>query len=91
VIDISDPANPVIFGSVDTPGNAYGVAVAGNYAYVADESAGLQVIDISDPANPAIAGSVYTPDNAYDVTVAGNYSYVASRWGLNVYQAIPNE
>ena len=32
-------------------GYAYGVAVAGNYAYVADGTAGLQVIDVSNPAN----------------------------------------
>ena len=34
-------------GSVDTPGEARGVAVAGNHAYIARGSSGLQVIDIS--------------------------------------------
>jgi hypothetical protein len=34
-------------------GNAAGVAVSGNYAYVAHARAGLQVIDISDFAEPA--------------------------------------
>jgi hypothetical protein len=41
VIDITNPASPGIVGSVDTPDYASGVAVLGNYAYVADESSGL--------------------------------------------------
>jgi PKD repeat protein len=36
IFDISDPANPVWVNWVDTPGEAYGVAVSGGYAYVAD-------------------------------------------------------
>ncbi len=34
-------------GSYDTVGNAFGVVVSGSYAYVADESAGLQVIKLT--------------------------------------------
>ena len=30
-------------------GNAHGVAVLGNYAYVANGEVGLQVIDVSNP------------------------------------------
>ena len=37
-------------------GMRVGVAVAGNYAYVADDDAGLQVIDVSNPANPRAGG-----------------------------------
>jgi hypothetical protein len=36
VVDISDPISPQIVGSADTPGDAYGVDVAGSYLYVAD-------------------------------------------------------
>ena len=32
-------------GYYDTPGNAHGVAVANNYAYVADGDAGLRIIE----------------------------------------------
>ena len=39
VIDVSNPANPVRVGGYDTSGNAFGVAVSGNYAYVADGDA----------------------------------------------------
>ena len=36
----------------DTPDWASGVAVAGNYAYVAARTAGLRVINVANPAAP---------------------------------------
>ena len=36
VIDVSNPTNCVRVGGYDTSGYALGVAVSGNYAYVAD-------------------------------------------------------
>jgi hypothetical protein len=67
----------IIVGSVDTPGEAYRVAVAGTHAYVADWGSGLQVVDISNPTSPAIVGSVGTPGGARGVAVADNHAYVA--------------
>ena len=77
MIDISNPANPQRVGGYDTAGQAWGVAVAGNYAYVADDTAGLQVIDISNPANPQRVGGYDTAGYANGVAVVGNYAYVA--------------
>ena len=53
------------------------MAVAGNYAYVADEDDGLRVISVSDPAHPVEVGYYGTPGWALGVAVAGNYAYVA--------------
>jgi hypothetical protein len=50
ILAVSNPANPRPAGGYDTSGDAYGVAVLGNYAYVADGGAGLQVIDVSNTA-----------------------------------------
>ncbi len=76
---------PRIFGSVDTPGIAVGVAVSGDVAYVADFDSGLQVIDVSDPGNPVILGSVDTTDRARGVAVSGAVAYVADELsGLQV-------
>jgi hypothetical protein len=74
VIDISNPANPQQVGGWSS--NARGVAVSGNYAYVADDAAGLQVIDVSNPANPRRVGGngLFT---AFDAVVAGNKVFVA--------------
>ena len=70
---------PELVGACDTPGNAYGVAVAGSYAYVTNRYYGLRVIDVSNPAAPVEVGFVYTRDAASGVAVAGSYAYVADR------------
>jgi hypothetical protein len=49
VVDISTPASPVEVGSINTPIQALGVVVAGNYAYIADNLSGLPVVNISNP------------------------------------------
>jgi hypothetical protein len=64
-------------GSVITPGHAYGIAVAGDRAYVADAYGHLQVYDISDPTNPTWAASYTTRNTSRDVVVAGDWAYVA--------------
>jgi hypothetical protein len=77
-VDIADPANPWIAGSVDTPGLARGVAVSLPYAYVADRTAGLQVIDVADPSDPQLVRTVATPGPAYAVAIARGHAYVAA-------------
>ena len=67
----------VIVGSLDTDGEAEGVAVVGDYAYVADSSKGLKVVNIATPSTPELVGSLDTNDYAMGVTVVGNYAYVA--------------
>ncbi|MFO7918974.1 MAG: PQQ-binding-like beta-propeller repeat protein [Anaerolineae bacterium] len=75
VVDVADPSHPSEVGSCDPPGNAYGVAVSGNCAYVADGN--LRVIDVSDPSDPSEVGSCDTLGSAYAVAVSGDHAYVA--------------
>lgn len=70
--------DPVRVGGYDTSGFASGVAVSGNYAYVADGTAGgLQVIDVSNPANPRRVGGNSLVD-ARGFMVAGTNVFVAA-------------
>lgn len=60
---------------------AWGVTVAGDYAYVASRSTNtLSIIDISNPASPAQVGTIGTADleGARNVAVARGYAYVTS-------------
>ena len=57
------------------------MAVAGDYAFVADEAAGLRVVDISDPANPREVGYYDTPGHAGRLAVAGKLIYLADQDG----------
>ena len=84
IFDVSIPAAPVLMSWLDTPGAAFGVALSGDHAFVADFSAGVQVIDVSDPAAPAIVTTVATPGFAYDVTLAGPHLLVGHGHGLLV-------
>jgi hypothetical protein len=94
VIDVSNPLNPVLLHTVDTPGFSSDVALSGNMAYVADGNSGLQIIDITDPfsTTPSIVGFVDTPGNAVDVSVVATLVFVAdSEAGLRIVDAnIPN-
>ena len=58
-------ATPVVpqylYGNYDTSGAAVGVAVSGNYAFVADKNDGLDIIDISDPSSPTLTGTYDPP------------------------------
>lgn len=71
------PFVPSIVGSLDTPGYAWGIAIAGFHAYVADGATGLQVIDISDPENPVVVGNYNTAGSARGVAVDGDRAFVA--------------
>ncbi len=83
VFDIRFPDGPTEIGSCDVGG--YDLFVAGDLAYTADGSSGLQIVDISDPVNPVAIGNYNTSDNATGVAVHGNYAYVAENFaGLRV-------
>jgi hypothetical protein len=83
------PGAPAHAGAISDDGTtelnwAYGIYVAGNYAYVtAFWDDGVEILDISDPANPTHVGAI--SDNATTelagargIYVAGDYAYVAS-------------
>ena len=71
LLDISNPAAPAPEGSFDTV-NIKDVDVLGNFAYVADGSAGLRIIDISDTMNLVETGQItFTYDlDSYPKAVA---------------------
>ncbi len=77
IIDITNPAAPILTGSYNTPNLANDLQVVGNLAYVADLGSGLQIINVTNPAAPTFVGSYNTPSNAYSLHVVENLAYVA--------------
>jgi hypothetical protein len=77
IIDISDPANPVLTGNCSTTGRHMSIAVDSDYAYIAAKW-DLQIFDISDYTVPTLVGSISTPESAVDVFVDGDYAYVSN-------------
>ena len=77
IVNIADPAHPAFESKLYSQGYAQGIAVSGNYCYLADGTGGLQVINVSDPAHPAFVSSLPTPGFAIDVYLEGSYAYIA--------------
>lgn len=70
---------------VAIPGYANGVAVSGDYAYVASGATGLQVVALSaDRRTPGLVASLNVGASANDITLAGNLAYLATEGGLKV-------
>ena len=76
IIDISNPTAPAIVGQYDT-GDAWGIALDGNYVYVGDGDNGVVVLNVNDPANPVYAGSYDTAGYAGGLNIVSNLVYVA--------------
>jgi hypothetical protein len=55
-IDVSNPSFPSLERTLPLGGSPSGIAIAGNYAYVAAGDPGMYVINISNPASPSVAG-----------------------------------
>jgi hypothetical protein len=71
--------SPSAISFVTIPGYANGVAVSGDYAYVAAGASGLQIVGFNaDRTNPQIVSSLSLPGNANAVTLAGNLAYIAA-------------
>jgi hypothetical protein len=60
VFDISDERAPLYRGSVDSPGEATGLAIVDETLYVSDKSFGVLVYDLSNPDLPDLLGIVWT-------------------------------
>ena len=69
---------PVSVGTVATGTAPNAVAVAGQYAYVANRSSNtLEIFNVANPAAPVSVGLILTGTSPYSVAVAGQYAYVA--------------
>ena len=81
VIDISDPRFPVEIAAYDSPGAANGVTVSGDFIFLSDGEAGLQVLSIesSGTNNLQLAefAVIDSPGEAYQVAINGQNIYLA--------------
>jgi hypothetical protein len=78
VVDVSNPYAARVVSTVVTPGIAYGVAVSGTKAVVADASRGVAVVDVSNPYSAYLAGTLQLSGTAWKAAAAGNVAYVAT-------------
>ena len=85
VMDITDPNNPYLITTYDTPGSANQIAIVDKHIYVADGETGLVILSTEDPKVLNFVGSVNTPGTAEDLTVSGKNIYLADgKSGLQI-------
>jgi|GEM_PF-155861 len=79
VVDISDPYNPQILGTMDTLSYADGIAVSGNYAYIADGSTGLVIMPLPQEIFPV------TVSSSTEITVSLPSPPIPGHYSLKVF------
>jgi hypothetical protein len=93
ILDIANPALPVLITYYDSPYRVMGLVVSGHHLYLVQESLwwyndtdyGFEILDASNPISPAPVATydVYYP---FSLIVHGNYIYVSSQ-DLRIYDA----
>ena len=81
VVDISDPANPTLVGSLIINGLPTDIVVKGDYAFFTIEynnnnTGLLRIINIQDPTNPYLQTELEIDDDPESVDVGNGYAYV---------------
>ncbi|MEO0184176.1 MAG: hypothetical protein ABIL20_00030 [candidate division WOR-3 bacterium] len=79
VVELNHSTNVNLIGHSDTPGWANDVIIIGNYAYIADGTAGLIVVDIADSTLPEYVNQISLPGNSITITGSSQYLYVGDR------------
>ncbi|MCB0522478.1 MAG: tail fiber domain-containing protein [Saprospiraceae bacterium] len=80
IIDVSNPASPVIVGTLDLIGSSIpsNIVVRDNYVYLtATGDGGLIIVDVSNPAAPSIAGNYILVGIPANLDVQGDFAYIA--------------
>jgi len=81
IINIADPANPVVISTFNDGDFVQAVAAAGHYAYILN-SFMVQVLDVANPAEPVLRGSCEPQVGVcWNITAAGRYVYVSDLIG----------
>lgn len=73
IIDIS--GKPEIVGRLKTPGQAEGVYVYGDIAYIADSLRGMVLVNVSRPYSPEVVSRLERKGNIKQVAIDGGLAY----------------
>lgn len=88
IVDIADPTEPAMVGSVRTRGFANGIAVGNGTAWIAATRSGVRGYDVTDPGSPRLIGAVVPAELTYDVAIGGGVLWAASVDGLHAVDVI---
>lgn len=93
ILDVSNPANPFLLGTVNDPHELHAIGVYANRAYIAADDAGLQVWDVSVPGSPSLLNTYYLGGICEELSISGDKLFVSvNTIGLKIYsiaEAVP--
>ena len=78
IIDVSDPFNPAVVGTLDTQGEL-SVDVLGDYAYTGGND--FEAVDISNPALPVLTDNVLLTGRVHGLFVSGSVAFLGRSTG----------
>ncbi len=81
IADLTDPAEPVLLGWIDTADRATGLALHEDHLYLAAGDAGVRGIDVSDPTAPLETWTDGWSSHANDVATHDGWLWVADDAG----------
>ncbi len=84
IIDISDPSNLTLLGSITCPGNVSSMEARDNLLFAAS-AAGTGIYDVANPAAPATVGFIHTVWLTRRLELAGSILYMSSSSGIGIY------
>lgn len=80
VVDVQNPAQPELLGSVQLPGTARDLSLTDEQLYVVatGRNGGIHVVNRQNPAQPFLQATLPITGAVQEISVAGGYAYVAA-------------
>jgi len=89
VLSYAEPSLPELLATLLLPSPGLDIELAGAFACIAADTAGVYVVDISDALAPALHAHWDTPYRAVDLAIDDGHVFVADRHSLQVF-ALPS-
>ena len=84
IIDVSDPENPVLVGTIPVNDWGYDIQIMGQHLFVAGYWGGFQIFTLEDPVNPVEVG-YYPLGLALKITVSKELAYIYDNTNILIF------
>lgn len=92
-LDLTNPFQPTVLGSMGTNGAALDAVVLGSFAYLATNASAAEFlrVDISNPSQPKFAGTANLDGEARAITALGPFVYITTDGNAQEFAVVGND